>query len=108
MRKLHLSLPYDRAQIREVAIECVRRSGLRDAYVEIICTRGVPDRATRDPRDVVNRFYAFAIPFVWIADPGTQTRGLHLTVSKIERISPRSVDPTVKNYHWLDLVMGEA
>jgi branched-chain amino acid aminotransferase len=27
-------------------------------------------------------------------------------IADIPRISPESVDPTVKNYHWLDLVMG--
>ena len=48
--------------------ELVRRSGLRDAYVEIICTRGLPAPGSRDPRSCENRFLAFAIPFVWIAD----------------------------------------
>lgn len=27
-------------------------------------------------------------------------------VSQVQRIAPESVDPTVKNYHWLDLVQG--
>lgn len=29
-----------------------------------------------------------------------------MAISDIRRIAPDSVDPTVKNYHWLDLVMG--
>jgi branched-chain amino acid aminotransferase len=29
-----------------------------------------------------------------------------VAVSEVPRIPPESVDPTVKNYHWLDLVMG--
>jgi branched-chain amino acid aminotransferase len=31
---------------------------------------------------------------------------LHLIISQVHRISENSVDPTVKNYHWLDLVAG--
>jgi branched-chain amino acid aminotransferase len=49
---------------------------------------------------------AFAIPFVWIADPDKQRRGINLIVGTPQRIPPGSVDPRVKNYHWLDFVMG--
>ena len=104
--RLHMRLPYDRAGITEILTECVRLSGLRDAYVEAICTRGVPPPGSRDPRDCENNFFAFAVPFVWIADPTKQERGLHATISRVQRIQPASVDPTVKNYHWLDLEVG--
>ncbi len=106
MVKLRMSLPYGREEIRDVLVECVRLSGLRDAYAEIICTRGVPPPGSRDPRDCENRFYAFVVPFVWIADPDKQERGLHAAISRVQRIDPSSVDPTVKNYHWLDLQTG--
>jgi branched-chain amino acid aminotransferase len=106
MAKLRMSLPYGREEIRDVLVECVRLSGLRDAYAEIICTRGVPPAGSRDPRECENRFYAFVVPFVWIADPEKQERGLHATISRVQRIAPSSVDPTVKNYHWLDLQAG--
>lgn len=102
--KLHMTLPVDRGQLAGVLSECVRRSGLRDSFVEMICTRGVPPAGSRDPRDAENRFIAFAIPFVWIADQEQRRRGLNLIVSTIRRIPPQSVDPTVKNYHWLDFV----
>ena len=106
MAKLRMSLPYGRGEIRDALVKCVRLSGLHDAYAEIICTRGVPPPGSRDPRDCENRFYAFVVPFVWIADPDKQERGLHATISRVQRIDPSSVDPTVKNYHWLDLQAG--
>jgi branched-chain amino acid aminotransferase len=106
MERLRMSLPYGRDEIRDVLVECVRLSGLRDAYAEIICTRGVPPPGSRDPRDCENNFFAFVVPFVWIADPDKQVRGLHATISRVQRIQSGSVDPTVKNYHWLDLEVG--
>jgi branched-chain amino acid aminotransferase len=106
MEHLRLSLPYGRDDIRDVLIECVRLSGLRDAYTEIICTRGMPRPGSRDPRECENRFYAFVVPFIWIADHEKQERGLHAVIAERQRIAPSSVDPTVKNYHWLDLEVG--
>src|SRR3712207_4635203 len=106
MARLRMSLPLGRAEIREVLMQCVRLGGLREAYAEIICTRGVPPPGSRDPRECENNFFAFAVPFVWIADPEKQERGLRAVIGGVQRIQPGSVDPTVKNYHWLDLEVG--
>jgi branched-chain amino acid aminotransferase len=106
MERLRMRVPYGREEIWDILIECVRLSGLRDAYVEVVCTRGVPPPGSRDPRECENGLFAFAVPFVWIADPEKQERGLHATISRVQRIQPEAVDPTVKNYHWLDLVSG--
>ena len=106
MVRLRMKPPEGREEISDVLLECVRLSGLRDAYVEMICTRGLPPPGSRDPRECANSFFAFAVPFVWIADPEKQETGLHAAISRVRRIAPESVDPTVKNYHWLDLQMG--
>jgi branched-chain amino acid aminotransferase len=93
-------------QITQVLEQCVRLSGLRSSYVEMIVTRGQPPWGSRDPRQAVNQFYAFAVPFVWIADAAKRERGLNVSVSDVQRIPAGSVDPTAKNYHWNDLTMG--
>lgn len=94
------------AQVTAVLEECVRLSGLRSAYVEMIATRGQPPWGSRDPRQAVNQFYAFAVPYVWIANEAQRERGLHLQVSAVPRIPSASVDARAKNYHWNDLTMG--
>ena len=96
----------DDAQITAILSECVRRSGLRASYVEMLCTRGQTPWGSRDPRQAVNQFYAFAVPFVWIANEQQRATGLHLRISHVQRIPAASVDPTTKNYHWNDLTMG--
>jgi len=93
--------------MRTILFECVRRSGLRQAYVEMILSRGIDEDGSRDPRRFSNRFYAFAIPYLWIANPEMQAAGIHLVIAeKTIRIPSNSVDPTVKNFHWGDLVRG--
>ena len=104
--RLRLTLPVARDQLARILAECVRRSGLGDAYVEMILTRGVSPTFSRDPRDAVNRLICFAIPFGWILKPEERERGLSVAISRTQRIPAASVDPRVKNYHWLDLVMG--
>ena len=104
MKMLRMSIPYNRNELSAILSDCVSKSGLQDAYVEMITTRGLPEPGSRDPRTCRNRFFAFVIPFVWITTPG---KGLELIVSQRQRIPPESVNPTVKNYHWLDLVMGQ-
>tara|TARA_B110000908_G_scaffold55634_1_gene67785 strand:+ start:820 stop:1743 length:924 start_codon:yes stop_codon:yes gene_type:complete len=104
MEKLRLSIPYTKAQLAKLLLNMVAQSGLRHAYVEMITTRGQPSPGSRDPRTCTNQFFAFVVPFVWIIPP---EEGLHIAISKQQRIPSASVDPTIKNYHWLDLVMGQ-
>jgi branched-subunit amino acid aminotransferase/4-amino-4-deoxychorismate lyase len=104
--RLRLRVGLDRAALGRVLASCVARARLDDAYVAMIVTRGVPNPGSRDPRTATNRFYAFAVPFIWLATPDQQERGLDLHLSHRIRIPPRSVDPTIKNYHWLDLEMA--
>lgn len=106
IEKLRMTLPVDRDGLIRVLNECVRRAGLREAYVEMILTRGHSPTFSRDPRDAVNNFIAFAIPFGWIMNEEQRARGMDIVIAETKRIPVESVDPTVKNYHWLDLVAG--
>jgi branched-chain amino acid aminotransferase len=102
VERMRYTLPVDLDAVPGILRSLVEATGLTDAYVAMIATRGAPQPGSRDPRLCRNAFYAFAIPFVWIASPEKQREGLHMAVSHIRRIQPASVDPTVKNYHWLD------
>ncbi len=88
--------------------DCVRKTELQEAYVEMICTRGVPMAGGRDPRKIANRFYAFAVPYVWIVHPEQQAAGIDLAVARgVERVGTKALDPTVKNFQWGDFVRAQ-
>lgn len=106
MARLQMSINYNTHQLKDILTRCVRLSGLHHAYVEMVCTRGVPKPGSRDPRDCVNQFFAFAVPFSWIANERQRAEGLKLHISDVQRIDPAAVDPTIKNYHWMDLTRG--
>ncbi|MGH6814764.1 MAG: aminotransferase class IV [Hyphomicrobiaceae bacterium] len=104
--RLRMTCPHDRDAVRAILMEAVRRTGLRDAYVQMIMTRGRAPIGSRDVRLAENKFWMFCIPFVWIARPEQKPHGLSMHVSSIQRVPKGSVDPTIKHYHWLDFQMA--
>ncbi|MBZ9982894.1 MULTISPECIES: aminotransferase class IV [unclassified Mesorhizobium] len=106
LEKLRMTIPFDRDGVTEILHDCVALSGHSAAYVEMLCTRGASPTFSRDPRQAINRFMAFAVPFGSVANPEQLQRGLNVAISDKVRIPPASIDPAIKNYHWLDLVRG--
>ena len=104
--KLRMPCTVSRIDLKKILAGCVERSGLDNAYVEMIQTRGMSPNFERDPRKSEPRFIAFAVPFGWILKPEEFGKGLDVLVSNRRRISPNSIDSSIKNYHWLDLVSG--
>jgi len=103
---LRMELPVSRDELRDILMGCVRRSGLKDAYVAMVLTRGVPDMSwpKRLPSYFKghNNLICYAIPYVWIMKPEMQEKGGRMIISEVPRIARHSVDPTIKNYHWGD------
>src|SRR5262249_24489962 len=62
VEQLRMVSPYGDAGHRSIVLECLRKTGFRDAYVQIIMTRGRPPSRRRDPPPCLNQFYAFFVP----------------------------------------------
>lgn len=96
-----------RDEMRTILGKVVALSGLKDAFVAMLSTRGVPRvYGSRDPDDCDNTFIAYAVPWVDVIKPDVQERGAHLLVAQVPRISQNSLDPTLKNYMWRDFTRG--
>jgi branched-subunit amino acid aminotransferase/4-amino-4-deoxychorismate lyase len=110
-QKLRLSSPMTREQMRHALIDMVARSGIRDAYVQMIVTRGL--RSVRQLSvegqlgSATGNVYLFARPYLWVMPPDMQRRGGAAIVTRtVRRIPPGAIDPTVKNLQWGDFVRG--
>ncbi|KAF3402195.1 putative branched-chain-amino-acid aminotransferase [Talaromyces pinophilus] len=105
--KLRLKLPLPKEEVKRILVDMVAQSGIRDAFVEIIVTRGLKGVRGTDPRDIVNRIYMFIQPYVWVMEPEVQPVGGSAVVARtVRRVPPGSMDPTVKNLQWGDLTRG--
>jgi branched-chain amino acid aminotransferase len=104
---LNMSPEISRQGIRDALIGCVRRAQLKEAYVDMIMTRGISENGNRDPRRFQNRFYGFAIPYVWLVPFDQQEQGIHLVIAqRTIRTPTMAFDPTIKNFQWGDLTQG--
>jgi branched-chain amino acid aminotransferase len=105
-KKLRMPCQMDRGELKKILAGCVEKAQLESAYVEMIQTRGISPNFVRDPRQATPQVMAFAVPFGWILKQEDFEKGLDVLLTDIKRIPPSSVDPTIKNYLWMDLVTG--
>lgn len=107
MAGMRLTCPHDAAAIGRILATCVDRAGLDEAFVQMIVTRGrFPDPARRDLRTAIPRFIAYALPYIWIARPEQQESGLDVAIVDNRRTPVEAIDPTVKNFNWMDMQRG--
>ncbi|KAJ9636479.1 hypothetical protein H2204_005312 [Knufia peltigerae] len=106
--KMRLRFPIPRDEIRRILVQMVAKSGIRDAFVELIVTRGL--KAVREAKAgevLQNNLYLFIQPYVWVMEPEMQlTGGSAIVARTVRRVPPGAIDPTIKNLQWGDLVRG--
>jgi branched-chain amino acid aminotransferase len=108
MAALRLDPKINRKQIKGAITAMVIASELRESYVAMVCSRGTPQVAgSRDPRDCLNHFYAWCVPYVHVIKPDIAKIGASaLIATGVKRIPCDSVNPIIKNYHWGDFTQG--
>lgn len=105
--KLKLKIPMDRETMKATLVEMVAKSGIRDAYVEMIVTRGLKFVRGNKPEDIVNSLYMLVMPYVWVMSPEIQRVGGSAVITRtVRRVPPGAIDPTIKNLQWGDFVRG--
>ena len=108
MKDMRLDPKINRNDIQKALTDMVSKSGLRNSYVSMVCSRGVPNVAgSRNPKDCDNHFFAWCVPYVNIIKPEIAQNGASAWISDtVKRIPEDSVNPRNKNYHWGDLTKG--
>jgi len=103
--KLRLRNPMNRATLRQTLVDMVAKSGIRDAYVELIVTRGL--KFVREYKSYENNLYLMVMPYIWAMPPALHPGGGSAIVTRtVRRTPPGAMDPTIKNLQWGDFVRG--
>jgi branched-chain amino acid aminotransferase len=119
-RALALTVPLDRAALRDVVIELVRRNGLRMALIKIVVSRGVRPAMGMDPRGCTPTVVIQLHPLLHPADPwspqaptgntqGAQERlerGLKVKTTAVRRTPAECLDPRIKTLNYLNLILA--
>ncbi len=105
--KLRLRSPLPRQEMRDRLVEMAANSGIRDAYVMMIVTRGLRYVRQYAPEDCPNFCYLMVMPYLWVMDEETQRNGGSAVIARtVRRVPPGAIDPTVKNLQWGDFTRG--
>lgn len=105
--RLRLRNPLNREELRSTLCDMAARSGIRDAYVCLIVTRGLKSVRGNRPDELTNNLYMFLTPYLWVVPPEMQRSGASAIVTRtVRRTPPGAMDPTVKNLQWGDFVRG--
>ncbi|PSN67026.1 D-aminoacid aminotransferase-like PLP-dependent enzyme [Corynespora cassiicola Philippines] len=108
-KKTRLRLPIPRDEVKRILFDMLARSGIRDAFVELIVTRGMKGIRGAAPKELFNNtLYMFIQPYVWVMEPEVQLAGSGRAIiaRTVRRTPPGSMDPTAKNLQWGDLTRG--
>lgn len=98
---LRIDVPVDRAELRNIIIEVIRRNGLRNAHVRPIVTRGVGSPALSHIFDCQPSLFVLANPH-----PEPTRIPIRCMISTVRRKAPGSVDARVKSLNYLDSVLA--
>lgn len=92
-----IPLPLRDAGLAEVVIETARRAGHRDAYVQVIVTRGM--RYATTPGAQPSTLIVFSIPYIWIGGEAKVDSGLTVIIPSIRNTPVATLDPKIKNFN---------
>ena len=104
--KMRLRCPLDREKTRQTLIEMVAKTGIRDAFVEIIVTRGL--KFVREYESFENNLYMLVMPYVWAMPPELQRTGGSAMVTSHGSAHAAGGDGSrpSKNLQWGDFTRG--
>jgi len=97
LRAARLSWPLPPEELRGVIIETARRSGLANAYIQTIVTRGEPPMGVRDLTQCRPGLVVFAIPYVWILGPEQIRAGGKAMIASTRALPVQCLDPKIKS-----------
>ena len=101
-KAVKIEILMSKEELKNTIIETVRRSGLYDAYLKSIITRGIGERPvlgrgeTTTPSIVI-----FAVPPVSVVSPEKIEKGARLVSTTIRRPHHETLDPRVKSLNYL-------
>ncbi|MBI3998676.1 MAG: branched-chain-amino-acid transaminase [Armatimonadetes bacterium] len=104
-RGIMLEIPLDRTDLRRAIIETVRASGLRDAYIRPVISRGPGDLGI-DPRKCAHPTVVIIVDAIQLYPREAYERGLRMITATVRRPSPDALNGRVKSLNYLNNILA--
>ena len=105
-RAILLEIPYTKQELGEILLETVRRTGLDDAYVRLIVTRGPGDLGI-DPRKCSKAGVYIIAGGISLYASDKYSKGLRCTIAATRRNRPDCLNPQIKTLNYLNNIMAK-
>lgn len=104
-RYVMLDIPLGRDELRAAMLETVRRSGLRDAYIRPVISRGVGDLGL-DPRKCKTPTVVIIVDTIQLYPKDAYERGLRMITATTRKTRPDALSPQAKSLNYLGNIMA--
>lgn len=104
-RYLMLDIPLSRDEMRQAILETVRRTGLQDAYIRPIISRGMGDLGL-DPRKCKAATVVIIVDTIQLYPREAYERGLRAVTATTRKVRPDALSPQAKTLNYLNNIMA--
>ncbi|MBU0571052.1 MAG: branched-chain-amino-acid transaminase [Candidatus Omnitrophica bacterium] len=106
LKKIRLSPPMAKEDLKKKILETLKRNDLDDAYIRVVVTRGVGDLGL-DPRKCGKPTVFIIADKIALYPREFYTKGLPIVIAKTRRNHPSSMPPEVKSLNYLNSIFGK-
>jgi branched-chain amino acid aminotransferase len=104
-RQIMLPIPLDRDAMREAILQTVRATGLRDAYIRPIISRGPGDLGI-DPRKCPTPTVIIIVDAIQLYPKDAYERGLRMVTATVRRPAPDALNGRIKSLNYLNNILA--
>jgi branched-chain amino acid aminotransferase len=101
-----LTIPMERAALREAVLETIRQNGLRDGYVRLVVTRGKGDLGL-NPNSCKDPTVFIIAATIQLYPEKYYTEGLRVNTVPTQRVSAAAVSPAIKSLNYLNNILAK-
>ena len=105
-RAILLEIPYSREELDKILLETVSRTGLEDAYIRLIVSRGTGDLGI-DPRKCARPGVYIIAGSIALYPAEKYQKGLRCTIASTRRNRPDCLNPSIKSLNYLNNIMAK-
>jgi branched-chain amino acid aminotransferase len=104
-RHILLEIPLPRAAMRDAVVETVRASGLRDAYIRPVVSRGPGDLGI-DPRKCPRPTVIIIVDEIRLYPQEAYERGLRMVTAAVRRPAVDALNGRIKSLNYLNNILA--
>src|SRR5262245_39938236 len=101
-----LEIPHGREELNGILLETVKRTGLKDAYIRLVVSRGPGDLGI-DPRKCAKAAVYIIAGAIRLYPEEKYRNGLKTIMCSTRRNRPDALNPQVKTLNYLNNILGK-